>query len=127
MSAFTRPLTVTQLADWRLWRLEESLRYEVGALGSGRVIEVPAGFVTDGASVPRWLWSLLPAWGSYSRAACLHDFGLHVLSAGRPHPEMPTRLACDHVFREAMDVCGTPLVIRLLLYAGVRFRALTAT
>lgn len=41
---------------------------------------VPAGFVTDGASVPRWLWSVFPPVGRYFVAACLHD---HALQAGK--------------------------------------------
>lgn len=124
MSAFTGPLTITHLdVDWRSWRLEEPLVYEVGELGSGRVIEVPAGFVTDGASVPRLLWSILPTWGSYSRAAVVHDFLLSRLASGAPHPKAPTRLQADRVFWEAMGVCETPLVLRVLLYVGVRLGA----
>lgn len=39
MSAFTGPLTLTHLdADWRKWRLESALRYEVGALGDRKSV-----------------------------------------------------------------------------------------
>src|SRR3982751_4820796 len=121
MSAFTGPLTITELEiNWRKWLLEQPLIYEVGSLGSGRVIAVPAGFITDGASVPQYLWNVLPPWGTYSRAAVIHDYLLVQLQAGTPHPEGTTRLACDNVFWEAMGVCGTPLPIRSMLYAGVR-------
>jgi hypothetical protein len=126
MSAFTGPLTVTQLdVDWRKWRLEQTLRYEIGSLGSGDIIDVPAGFETDGASVPRMFWWLLPTWGSYSRAAAVHDFIIGQVEAGAPLPNAPDRLTCDRIFREACGVCGTPALLRLLLYAGVRIRSLT--
>ena len=126
MSAFTGPLTVTQLdEDWKLWRLEQALRYEIGSLGSGRVIDVPAGFETDGASVPRLLWWLLPTWGSYSRAAAVHDFIIGLVKAGEPIDDAPDRLTCDRIFWEATGVCRTPLSLRLLLYVGVRIRSLT--
>src|SRR3990167_515478 len=119
MSAFTGPLTITQLAtDARLWRLETPLIYEVGVLGSGDVITIPAGFTTDGTSVPRVLWALLPTWGTYSRAAALHDFLCAALRAGRPHPLAQTWKRAAQIFYEAMVVEGTGQVIRFALYLG---------
>lgn len=127
MSRFTGPLTITELDnEVRLWRLETPLVYEVGHLGSGRVVEVPAGFITDGASVPRPFWSLLPAWGSYSRAAVLHDYLLVRLYGPDPHAEALSRLQADRIFLEAMNVLGTGAITRTLLYAGVRLWSLTA-
>lgn len=41
---------------------------------------VPAGFITDGASVPRGLWNLFPPIGRYLVAAIVHD---HALESGR--------------------------------------------
>lgn len=35
---------------------------------------VPAGFVFDGASVPRMLWSFLDPAGEAFEAACVHDY-----------------------------------------------------
>jgi len=119
MSAFTGPLTITQLAtDARLWRLETPLIYEVGVLGSGDVITIPAGFTTDGTSVPRVLWALLPTWGTYSRAAALHDYLCAALRAGNPHPLAPTWKRAAQIFYEAMVVEGTGQVIRFALYLG---------
>jgi hypothetical protein len=121
MSSFTGPLTLTHLdADWRQWRLEQPFVYEVGFLGSGRVISVPVGFVTDGASVPRPLWSLLPAWGRYSRAAVIHDYLCVLLNSGTPHAEAGTRRKADAVFYEAMKVCGVGGVVRFVMWAAVR-------
>lgn len=96
MSAFTGALTITHLdVDWRVWRLERPLRYEVGSLGSGRLVEVPAGFVTDGASVPRAFWALLPVWGRYSRAAVVHDYLCVLINQGAPHDLAPDRRRAD--------------------------------
>lgn len=121
MSSFTDELTLTHMAaDWKLWRLERNFTYEVGEKGSGRTITVPQGFLTDGASVPRFLWSLFPAWGSYSRAALVHDYLCYRLHEGNPHPEGLTRRDADRVFAEAMKVCGTAAPIRLVMYVGVR-------
>lgn len=124
MSSFTDELTITEIAaNWRVWRLEQNFTYEVGDKGSGRAITVPKGFVTDGASVPQFLWTLFPAWGSYSRAAVVHDLLCHLLHKGTPHAEAPTRKHADDIFMEAMKVCGTGFFTRNILYWGVRFGA----
>ena len=127
MSAFTGPLDLRHHhANWRTWELLEPLCYELGEEGSGRTITVPAGFVTDGASVPRALWAFLPTWGSYSRAAVIHDYLLHRLAVGNPHPEAPTRADADRVFDEAVCVCGTPRLVRWFLAVGVRLGSIYA-
>ena len=121
MSSFTGDLTVTQLdIDWRLWRLEHDFMYEVGDKGSGKEILVPKGFLTDGASVPQFLWNFLPSWGSYSRAALVHDYLCYRLHDGRPHEHAPTRPDADRIFAEAMKVCGTGRLMRAVMYVGVR-------
>ena len=38
------------------------------------VVQVPKGFVTDGASIPRIFWVYLPRHGKYTKAAVVHDF-----------------------------------------------------
>ncbi len=111
MSRFTGELTITQLdVDYRTWRLEQPLVYEVGDENSGHMIEVHKLFETDGASVPRIFWALLPTWGKYSRAAVVHDYLYNELREGtEPHPEAPTRQRADAIFLEAMAVCGVGL------------------
>ncbi len=121
MSRFTGPLTLTHLdVDWRRWRLETPLTYAVGSKNSFSTIIVPAGFVTDGASVPQPLWAILPAWGRYSRAAVLHDFLVAALRSGAPHPHAPKRRIADRIFLEAMKVCGVHWYVRWPMYAAVR-------
>ena len=130
-SPFTGELRLASLdADCRVWRLEEPLRYEIGALGSGLVIEVPAGFETDGASIPPPLRGLLPAWGRYSRAAIIHDYLCQCFyEAGsviieKPNSSLtmslPTRRAVDSVFHEAMLVAGVNRILAWLMWAAVR-------
>ncbi len=62
------PLVIEERGD--VWLLVLPLRYVDEKLE----IVVPAGFETDLASIPRPLWSFLPAWGRWSRAAVLHDW-----------------------------------------------------
>ncbi|WP_442780893.1 DUF1353 domain-containing protein [Caulobacter sp. SL161] len=120
MSAFTGELTITELnARKGLWRLEEQLRYEVGSKGSGRWVIAPAGMTTDGATTMIFR-PILPAWGTYSRAAVIHDHLCDLLRAGRPHPEAQTYAAAARVFREAAKVAGTSLPVRWAMWAAIR-------
>lgn len=120
MSAFTGDLTITQTADWRVWILQSPLVYELGDLGSGKVIAIAAGFVTDGTSIPRILWWALPTWGNYSRAAVVHDYLYDRMNARDPHPLAPDRKAADGIFLEAMGVCGVSWPVRYGLWVAVR-------
>lgn len=121
MSAFTGPLTVTAVdEDLLTWRLEQPLLYEVGSLGSGRVVLVRPGYVTDAASIPAPLRGILPAWGRWSRAAILHDYLYDLLRDGIPHKEASTRAAADAVFHEAMLVSGVPRALAGLMWVAVR-------
>lgn len=134
MATFTGDLTVTQLSGkpgaWRLWRLEQPLVYEIEASSDeeldvvvhrpNRAIVVEAGFVTDGPSIPRFLWAILPVWASWSRAGVVHDYLCCMIALGRPHPEAPTRTAADKIFVQAMAAGGVGIFSRTLLYIGVR-------
>ena len=120
MSAFTGELTITEIDARRgLWRLEQPLPYEVGHKGSGRWVIAPAGMTTDGATTMLFR-PILPAWGTYSRAAVIHDRLCDLLRAGTPHPEAPTYAAAARVYREAAKVSGTSLPVRWAMWAAIR-------
>ena len=74
MSRFTEMVTVSPVPDGKTWAIVEPFGYEVGSKGSGETVDVPAGFQTDIASVPRPFWPWLPRWGRYGNAAILHDY-----------------------------------------------------
>jgi hypothetical protein len=112
MSRFTKILTVSPLGDGKTWYLREEFGYDIGSEGSGHSIEVPAGFLTDFASVPRPLWWLFPTWGRYGNAAVIHDFcySQHCV----------TRRRADQVFLEGMIVLGVGRFTRTMLFTAVR-------
>lgn len=119
MSSFTTPLLVEYI-DGRSWRLVEAFDYHVGEETSAEVIEVPSGFVTDFASVPRILWSILPPTGKYGKAAVVHDFlyemgGIPLVNSGKSYDKATS----DLIFRDAMKVLGVGLIRRNLMYAAV--------
>jgi hypothetical protein len=112
MSRFTDILLVSPLADGKTWVIMRDFGYDVGAEGSGDHIDVPIGFETDFATVPRPFWAILPKWGRYGNAAVIHDW----LYWTQTRP----RAAADGVFFEAMGVLDVNAVTRHVLYWAVR-------
>jgi len=112
MSSFTTPLIVTPLDNGSSWKLVEPFVYEEGGLGSEQKIEIPTGFITDFASVPRIFWNLISPWGRHGKAAVLHDF---LYATGQF-----TRKRSDDILLEAMGVLGVPWIDRWTIYLGVR-------
>ncbi len=72
MSQFTTPAILEMLDHYR-WRVHEPFAFYLSD-DSSDVISVPAGFVTDLATVPRIFWTLLPPDGKYAKAAIIHDY-----------------------------------------------------
>ena len=68
--------------DGKTWTLRQELIYETDI---GYKITVPAGFVTDLASIPRPLWVLWPPFGKYTRAAVIHDWLYDMHRKGGKH------------------------------------------
>lgn len=113
MSSFTTPASIEIDDDKEFsFILTEPFAYHIGNYPSEEIITVPAGFVTDFASVPRALWWLFPPHGKYAKAAIVHDY-LYVQA-------YKTKAFADGVFFEAMGVLGVPSLTRHLMYWAVR-------
>lgn len=65
--------TIMGFANFKVFMLRDDMSWEIG--NTGVFVTVPAGFVSDLASVPQVLWSfgLSPA-DKYTRAAIIHDY-----------------------------------------------------
>lgn len=106
------------------WRLTRPLVWT----GERDTFTVPAGFVTDFATSPRFLhWLVLP-YGPYTRAAVLHDFLLTALatweSKDRPVGVMLANSRdTDGIFRRAMRDLGVSWAKRWTMWAAVRAAA----
>ncbi len=110
-STFTSELEIRYI-DGDCWLLTKDFAYDVGYLGSGWQIRVPAGFSTDGASVPRIFWALISQWEKHGKAAVLHDY----LYNETNH----SRLICDAVFLEAMLVLKVNRLKASIIFLAVR-------
>jgi len=98
------------------WIVAEPYTYTAPERLGGVTIVVPVGFETDGASVPRCLWSAIPPFGLHFNAAVVHDFLYR-------QPDGEGKLLksiCDEIFREIMIRDGVPELRREAMYEAVR-------
>lgn len=115
-TGFTGEVDLRQTGDVD-WALTAPLTYT--AL-DGRVLEVPRGFGTDGASVPRIVSWLVPRSGRYLAPAVVHDRAYRVWV---PAGQLTYRQA-DHYLAEAMRRRGVPALLRAAIWAAVRLAGL---
>jgi len=150
MSSFITPLIVTPMPDGRRWKLWKEFTYHIGSRWSQNKVTVPAGFITDFASIPWVFWTILPSWGRYGKAAVIHDWlyqnketfnskvkcqvcnkvingedaNEHKESTGHNCWELlfprRTRKEVDDIFYEAMLVGGTKPWKAKVMYRAVR-------
>lgn len=100
--------------DWDEWRVGSPLSYVTTA---GDRLVVRPGATTDGASVPRLFWRLIPPFaGRHLAAAIVHD----QLYATRGALGRFSREACDGIFREALRAAGVSRVQAWAMWAAVR-------
>lgn len=103
-----------------VWRVMQGFRYYIGEKGSKTWVDIPRGYLVDGASVPRILWSVIPPWGSYGAATTVHDKLCEYLSVtkdGAPHKI--TREEADDILAEAMKVLGVTSKDQFLINKAV--------
>jgi hypothetical protein len=102
--------------DGTNFMLVNPMYYEIKR--TGQTITVPAGFVTDFASVPwyaRWRISVL---GKHSIAAIVHDYLYW--------EQRCTREEADAILREAMGEYGSSSADQMIVYYAVKYGAQSA-
>ena len=96
------------------WQLTQPFIYYSELLN--RDIEVPAGYVTDLASVPRLFRFIVPVANAKNRrAAVVHDY-----LCTNPEGLVKDQKQADQVFREALGVVGVGRFRSAFLYYPVR-------
>lgn len=107
MSAFLTDLDVRVVSGG--YRLLAPLLYQSDLLND--TVLVPAGFVTDFASIPRVARILITGHGKDRWAAVVHDY-LYSIKHDRKE--------ADSVFLEALECSGVNLLKRRTMYRAVR-------
>jgi hypothetical protein len=108
--SFKSPLKLEYI-DGKHWLLIEGFSYHTEIMGIGNIY-VPAGFLTDFASIPRGLWNLFPPTGKYGKAAVIHDYLYRWTDVDRK--------TCDDIFMEGMEVLEVNWFSRRIIYRAVR-------
>ena len=113
MSLFKSPLKVEWIGvkddDTPQWKLLAPLRYSSDILN--RTVEVPEGYVTDFASVPRAPIAYFLAGNTGHRAAVVHDYLI-------TSKEVERKIA-DNVFKEALSATGVDTWRSQVMYLAV--------
>jgi hypothetical protein len=107
----TPPVILVEPLSPVTWLLHSDLVYR----GESETFTVPAGYVTDFATVPRIAAWLIPRFGAYTRAAILHDWLLTDSDV--------SSVDADNLFRRALRELRVPPVRRTLMWVGVRWGA----
>lgn len=113
-------ITATRLqlfqGDGTNFMLVNPMEYEIKS--TGQVITVPAGFVTDFATVPWYArWRISPL-GKHSVAAIVHDYLYW--------EQRCTRDEADRILREAMGEYGSSVADQEIVYYAVSYGAQSA-
>ena len=119
-------------SDGRNFTIVEDIDY---ISKDGRHFVIPVGATSDGASTPAILWPEIPPFGSYWRAAVLHDAAyrntLLLIQQATDNPESITRTIanlpkdqCDYLLKEAMELSGTHDVTCEEIFKGVEYGGL---
>lgn len=129
---FKTNVSVTEHGDY--WKLLWQLVYE----GNTDRWVIPAGFITDFASIPRIFTPLLPRTGRHNRAAVLHDYlyriamgiipscthpdghGGCLIMGGCGLPQWLSRKDADRIFLRAMREVETEEWRARAMFLGVR-------
>ena len=111
MAKFLTDLDARLKDDDKIWNLDSPLIYESDILG---MIEIPAGFESDLASVPRfpivyWFWG-----GRCHREAFVHDYLYRIDSV-----PVATFARANAVFYEAMEARDKAICVRYPMFWGV--------
>jgi len=125
MAGFLTPLRVERINGGNEWRVLEPFEYRVGAEDSHILVDVPVGFVTDFASIPRGLWNVFPpVGGKYDKAAVIHDrlyqFPYYVWDNDRAREVGIVKKFADDTFKEAMQVLGVSWLARNTIWLAVK-------
>jgi len=94
MSKFPDPLCVEVHNSGRVFRLTESFSFHYDGPDGLEIYTVPKGFVTNFASIPKFLWSIYGPIGTATKGSVIHDY-LYTTA------EVP-RLKADQIFKEGI-------------------------
>mgnify|MGYP002738473560 CR=1 FL=1 len=101
-----------------MWVVNQGFTYHID---DERSIYIPAGYLTDGASVPRWVWGVIPPWGDHGVAAVVHDYLCERLQVWKNGALVKiSREECNDIFYECLLVSGVGKIKAKAMYYAVK-------
>ncbi|MGA0558300.1 DUF1353 domain-containing protein [Larkinella sp. VNQ87] len=102
------------------WEVTQPIRFHT-LIGE---VEIPAGYVTDFASVPVWLWGIFPPIGRHNRASVLHDYWYDNRLGENEYGAEAARRLADVEYRIRLDQAEPKRRLRnYLMYLALRWFA----
>lgn len=96
--------------------------YHVDRLNSGQVVVIPPGYLSDGASIPKKFQWMMSPWGSYHKAAYIHDYLCEYLTVYENGlPITITRYKADNIFYDCMRYFGVSGTQRTIIETAVDY------
>lgn len=97
--------------DW--WKVTTRVKVRCDLSPYGRIF-IPAGFISDFASVPRLFWGIIPPHGRTASACIVHDYLYEA------KPIKATRRQVDLYWKSLLQQCNIPRWQVNVMYAYVR-------
>ena len=112
------PFYNTKRKRWE-WRLKKDWEVKY----NDKTYIVPAGFCSDGATIPRWLWPIFGTPIEIPRlyVAIIHDFLYTMGPKQNPHPGCSLRKHADRVYRDFNIQLGEPKLRTRIEYRFIRW------
>lgn len=97
----------------REWTVRSKLVFKTK---DNTVIEVPKGFKTDSASVPRLFWVIWPPNGEYTKAAVLHDYMFY-------RKDLYSRKYTNKIFKQALRSENVGMFTSFIFHLAVKWKS----
>lgn len=106
------------------WYLKTGLKVDITIGNDLYEVNIPKGYLTDGATVPRILWSICPKWDRSHKAVILHDYLCEYrIVTINGVPTQISREEVDRLFLFALRYEGLTKLKYSLMYGAVRAQA----
>lgn len=128
MNNFIGDLLVKYIDGIR-WEVAQSFRFHLGSPDGAEYVAIPAGLMTDFASIPRVVRVIWRSpGGKYDKPAVVHDalYRHGYVSVTDGSIRWIDRAESDRIFDEAMQVAGVNWFSRHVIYRGVRIGGMFA-
>lgn len=124
---FTQPLETEHdhIASMKhgkeMHKVLRAFSFYVGERENNEWVYIPEGFLTDGASVPKWLHWVIPPWGKHGQAAVVHDMLCQIPVLHTPDGMVQINDSrVNDIFKEALVVSGNGRIKVFAMYWAVK-------